>query len=140
MGRRSTISALFSGFLELAQRGQRVQVAQREELEELAGGAVQNRPADLFLLPDDSDQPAIEQGLEYRARIDAANVLELLWAGDRLPVGDDRQRLDGGAGEPLRLDFQKPAYELGRLAARYCQPPATSCNTMPAKPSRRSPC
>ena len=118
------LPALLGELLELAQRGQRVEILQGEELEELAGGAVEDRPAHLFLLPDDLDQPAIEQRLEHRARVDAANVLDLR-PRDRLPVGDDRQRLDRRAGEPLGLHLEEAPHVLGR-ARRGAQLPAAA--------------
>ena len=71
------------------------------------------RPTSSFL-PEDLDQPPLEQRLHHRARVHAAHVLDLR-PGHRLPVGDDGQRLQRGAGEPLRLHPQEPAHELAAL-------------------------
>ncbi len=105
--------------MELAQRRQAAQVAQVEELEELLRGAVQQRPARLVALADDLDQVPLEQRLDDRAAVHPADVLDL-GPGHRLAVGDDRQRLERGAGEPLRLDLEEAAHELrvGRVGAK----------------------
>ena len=66
---------------------------------------------DFVLLPEDLDQPALEQRLHHRAGVHPAHVLDLR-AGDRLPVGDDGQRLERGTGQPLRLHPEEPPHEL----------------------------
>ncbi len=116
------LAVLLGELVELAQRGQRGQVLQREELEELAGGAVEDGPARLLLLAEDLDELPLQQRLHHRAAVDAADLLDL-GAGHRLPVGDDGQRLERGAGEPLRLHLEEAAGE-GRVVGRGAELPA----------------
>src|SRR5690606_7292222 len=59
--------ALLGEFLELAEGGERGQILELEELEELAGGPVEEGPAHLVLLPQDLDELPLQEGLDHRA-------------------------------------------------------------------------
>src|SRR3954454_8528282 len=76
-------------------------MTEREMLEKDGRGAVHQRTAEAFAAPDDVDETTLVQRLEHAANADATNLLDL-GAADRLPIGDDRQRLERGGGKPLR--------------------------------------
>ena len=73
--------------------GQVVQILQPEADQEFLGRAVEERPADDVLAADDLDQMPLQQRREHAGRVDAANLADLR-GGDRLLVGDHRQRLE----------------------------------------------
>src|SRR5688500_1232392 len=110
------------GDRELVGPRQLLEVSQRELLEEDRGRAVEQRPADSLAAPDDVDEPALVDRLENAADGDAADLLDL-GAADRLPVGDDRQRLERGRRETLRARRELGALDrLGVLRARQDLP------------------
>ena len=78
------------------------EIAQAEPLEELARGRVHERPADHLLAADGLDQPALDQRRQDAAAAADAADLGDLGGGDRLLVGDDRQRLERLHRELLR--------------------------------------
>ena len=94
-------AALLGQLAVLAQGRQLAQVVQAEEVEELLGRAVEQRPTDLLALAQDAHQAAVEEQLERRARVDATDLIDL-GARDGLAVGDDRQGLELGARQPHR--------------------------------------
>src|SRR5688572_15930240 len=94
---------------ELVGPRQLLEVPKREVLEEERRRSVQQRPPQSFRPTDDVDQPALVQRLEHTADRDAPDLLDV-GARDRLLIGDDRQRLERGTGEPLRT-----SRELGAL-------------------------
>jgi hypothetical protein len=67
-------------------------------LQEAARRAVEQRPAEPLAPADDLDHLPLLQRLEHAARADATDLLDLR-PPDRLPVRDDRQRLERGGGE-----------------------------------------
>src|SRR5512133_3400745 len=108
--------------VELAERRERREILQGEELQELAGGPVQDGAPRLLLLPEDLDELPLQERLHDGAAVDRADLLDLR-PRDRLPVRDDRERLERGAGQPLRLDPEEPAGEV-RVEGRRPELPA----------------
>src|SRR5690606_33130319 len=83
--------------LELGQRRQVVQPLQPEVVEERLGRCEQFRLAGNVAVPHHADPVALLERLDDVAvDRDAADLFDLA-AGDRLTVGDQRQRLQGGA-------------------------------------------
>src|SRR5207342_2478930 len=88
----------FAEILQLRQRRQFVQPLQAEIVEEVLGGAKQFRAARDVAMADHADPLAFFQRLDDVAvDRDAAHLLDLA-AGDRLAIGDQRQRFQRGAG------------------------------------------
>ena len=92
--------------VELAQGRQLGKIAQVEDAQELRRGAVEHGPAHLFLLADDAHKPAVEQGLEHRAAVHTANVVDL-GACDGLAVGHNGQGFQHGARQAHRPPHQQ---------------------------------
>ena len=67
-------------------------------LEERGGGAVEERVARELGLADEADELHVHQRLDVRGDVHAADLLDLA-LGERLAVGDDRERLQRGAAE-----------------------------------------
>lgn len=85
----------------LAQHGQVSQRPQPEELEEgRRRGQGVGRPGS-SLRPIDSDEVAVEEHLERRARVDTSHVVDL-GARDGLPVRDDRGTVSTCGADPSR--------------------------------------
>src|SRR5258708_3409087 len=80
----------------LGQRGQVLDALKTDHLEEAQGGAEQPRVAGAVLPPHLGDQPAPLQAFQHRLAVHPADLLHAR-ARVRLPVGDARQRLEGGA-------------------------------------------
>src|SRR5690606_41183631 len=72
--------------------------------------AVEQRPARLVLATEDLEQPALEQDLERRRGVDAADLLEL-GPRERLTVRRDGQGLELGAAQPYGLALHDLAHE-----------------------------
>ncbi len=95
-------------------------------------------------------RPRSSSVFKHRTAVDAADVVDL-GPRDRLAVGDDRQRLQHRARQPLRLARDQPRHP-GRVVGVGPQVPAardlttTGCRCRPARdgraapPARRSPC
>ena len=94
-GSKPSASAMSSIF------GQVVQVLQAEADQELLRRRVDERPAHHVLAADDLDQVPLEQRRQHARGVDAADLADLE-RGDRLLVGDHRQRLEAGDGELRR--------------------------------------
>ena len=108
---------------ELAQGGQILQRLQPEQLQERRARAVEDRPARLVLLAEDADEIALEQQLEHRAAVHAADVVHL-GPRDRLPIRDDRERLDLRTREAHRLLARHVSHERRVHGARAEDPAA----------------
>ena len=108
---------------ELAQRRQILERLQPEELEEVARRAVNQGPSGLVALAEDAHEIALEQELQHGAAVDAAHVVDL-GTRDRLPVRDDRERLDLRAREAHGLLLREVADERRVLRARAEDPAA----------------
>ncbi len=81
-------------FLQLCKGRQVVQLLQAEIVQEVAGGAEQFRLAGHVAMTDDADPVAFVKGLDdVRIHGDAADLFDFA-AGDRLSIGDERQRLE----------------------------------------------
>ena len=88
----------FAEILQRRQRRQLVEALQAEVIEEALGGAQQFRTARHVAMADDPDPFALFQRLDdVAADRHAADLFDLA-AGDRLAVGDDRQRFQRRAG------------------------------------------
>ena len=74
------------------------QVVQAEPDQEFLRRRVDERPADDLLAADDLDQVPLEQRVQHAGGVDAADLGDLE-RGNRLPVGDHRERFE-------RLDRQ----------------------------------
>src|SRR4051794_21276767 len=72
--------------------------AQAEGLQELLGGAVKDGPAQRIVAAGDADEALFHEEPQRLGAVDAADRLDL-GAHDRLPVGDDGQRLARRRGE-----------------------------------------
>src|SRR3989338_170586 len=94
--------------LELLQRRQLLYGLQPEILQKLICSPVEYGPSDCILPPPGPYEPALLKGVEDAVNVDAPYRL-YLGAGQGLPVGDDRQRLEGRPGEPLG----KPLIQFG---------------------------
>ena len=89
--------------VEVLERRQVLRPLQPEVLQEALRGHEQRRPAGAGRSAALVEQPAGPQRRDRRIGVHAAHGLDG-GAGDRLPVRDDGQRLQRGAGEPaLRL-------------------------------------
>src|SRR5262249_9152133 len=62
--------------------------------------------------PDLGDVPASQQRAQYRLDVDAADGGDLR-TGDGLLVGDDRQRLERGRGQPCVLALEDEPLDVG---------------------------
>src|SRR5207253_295847 len=88
-----------------------------KSFQELRRGAVKQRPPESLTPCDDLDQTALEQLVDHRARVDAADLVDLD-TPDRLPVGDDGQRLERRGTQTPRTQRELRALDrLGVLAA-----------------------
>src|SRR5262249_4554413 len=83
---------------QLVEPRQLVQTPEAEDLQELRGGAVEQRTTQSFTTAGDGDETALDQLVDHRARIDTANLIHFE-AAHRLAIGDDRERLQGGGAE-----------------------------------------
>ena len=97
--------------IEIANLGQRRQFVERfqvEIIEKFPGRAVQRRSSRHVLVAQRLDPLALLQRLDdIRADADTADFLDLA-AGDRLPVGDQRQRFHQRARVARRLLLPQP--------------------------------
>ena len=129
--RRSAPSEL----VEVLDRRQVLEAIQPEVDEEVLRRPVEQRVADDLLPPEDPHQLRSSRFLSAPDGIDAADRLDL-GRGDRLPVGDDRQRLERRRREPravaLAEELPHPAADLGRVARRNA--PATCSTSSPPRP------
>src|SRR3990170_651505 len=97
------------------QRRQVFGLLQPEVLQEAEGSAEQVGPARRTRAPHLRDQPAGPQRRQGAVAVDPADRLYRL-AGDRLLVGDDRQRLQGSVGEAVVfLDAEVALHVLRRF-------------------------
>ena len=101
---------------ELAKGRQILERLEPEELEEMAGGAVDQRSPGLVPLAEDAHEIALEQQLQHRTGVDAAHVVHL-GPRHRLAVGDDGKRLHLRAREPHRLLLGQVTHERRVLRA-----------------------
>ena len=103
--------------------GQLVERGDADPLEEVAGGAVEVR-AVLAVLAGLLDQPAGQQRAHHAVDVDAADRRHP-GARHRLLVGDHRQRLERGLGEPRLLALEHERLDdRGELLARVEAPAA----------------
>src|SRR6202167_1882428 len=121
---------------ERRQVGQLVQGRHAQPLEKVAGGAVQNR-AGLLIGTGILDEPAQHERPDHAVAVDAAHRRDP-GPADRLPVGDDGQRLERRLGEPDFLAVPDEPLDERRTvltsieapAARYLpqvEPAAVAC-------------
>jgi len=82
-------------FFEGVGFGEVADVAEAEDFEEVAGGAVEHGSADFFGAADDFDEVVFHEGAEHFAAGDAADDFDA-GAGDGLFVGDDGEGFEGG--------------------------------------------
>src|SRR3990172_5367478 len=87
--------------LEFLGRGEIRNILETEVFQERPRGAVEKRPAYLSLTPEDPDEPPFHEGFQDGIHQHAPDRLDLGF-GDRLPVGDDGQRLERRPGQPGR--------------------------------------
>src|SRR5579862_5364842 len=78
-----------------------LEIAEAEAHEEFFGGFVKNRATHHFLAAGGGDEALVEKGGDDGGGVDAANFGDFR-AGDRLLVGDNGQRFQGGHGEAQR--------------------------------------
>ena len=91
---------------------------QREVLEKDRRRAIQQWTSQPLATSDDVDQAALVQRFQHAANGDAANLFDV-GTPDRLAIGNDGQRLQGGGGETLWPRRQLGALDgLGVLGAR----------------------
>ena len=103
--------------------GQLVERGDADALEEVGRGPVEVRAAQL-VLAGLLDQPAGQERAHDAVDVDAADRRHPR-ARHRLLVGDHRQRLEGGPGEPRLLPFEHERLDdAGELRARVEPPPA----------------
>ena len=106
---------------ELLDLAQRRQIGERREPEDLEEARASSRRAigrpGTSRWPGDRAPVALEQAAQHRARVDAAHVLDL-GARHRLPVGDDRERLERRARDPQRRALLDLAHERRELRQR----------------------
>src|SRR5688500_8797756 len=88
------------GDRELVGPRQLLEMAESELLEEDRRRAVQKWAANAFGATGDLDQAAVMERLEHTANRDAPDLLDLC-APDRLPIGDECQRLECGGRESM---------------------------------------
>jgi hypothetical protein len=77
---------------------------------------VEKRAACFLFATEDLDEPAVHQHLERRARIHTAHLVDLR-TRDRLPIGEDRERLDLRTREAHGLARDELTHE-GRVLDR----------------------
>src|SRR5262249_3160369 len=94
-----------------------------EEFEKRRRRSVKKRTPRLVLLSEDLHEIALEQELEHRAAIDAANVVDL-GTRDRLAIREDRERLHLRAREAHRFLLREIAAERPELRVRSEEPTA----------------
>ena len=134
LGERRRIEAEHVGqILDLGQIGQ---VVEAELVEELAGRAVHERPADDRLAADHLHQLAADQRVEHARRVDAADLGDL-GRRHRLAVGDDRQRLERRHRQLLRRALVEQApHVLVQLGPRDDLVAAGDFDQLQARPGR----
>src|SRR5687767_8316704 len=119
---------------ELVGPRQLLEVPKREVLEEERRRSVQQRPPQSLRPANDVDQTALVQRLEDAADRDTPDLLDV-GARDRLSIGDDRQRLERGTGEPLRTSRELGALDhLGVFGAGEDLPPAGDLEQLDTMP------
>src|SRR6266545_820424 len=109
------------------QRGDRRQILQRgqsDSLKEQFGGAEQES-AGLAVRPGLLDQPAGQQGSDHTVHIDPADGRDPL-PGNGLPVGDHREGLQGGAGQPGALAVEEQLLHERGVPVAGVEPPAAT--------------
>ncbi len=105
------------------QHGQLVQGLQPQVVEKLAGGREQGGTADGLAVPDHFHPAPVLELLEDQAVDGHAADLFDIATGDGLPVGDDGQRLEGGAGIARGLLGMEPVQVFAHLGPAL-EPPA----------------
>src|SRR6266536_1399288 len=108
------------------ERGQRGQVRQRSQaqpLQELGGGAVQDRPSGSFISTDLVDQAAVRQRPQDSIGVGAADARDLM-PGHGLLVGHDGKRLQRGLGQPSVPGGQDELLDMGCRSRMGHQPPS----------------
>ena len=101
-------------------------------VQEAWGGAVLNRAADGSKAAERLDQLATEERAEDSCAINTADRLDL-GSGDRLPVGDHGQRLDGCWREArFAVETEEPADGPGEARRRRELDPIAVANQHPA--------
>ena len=101
--------------IQLAERRQVLQILESEDFEKTTCGSIEHGAAGDFTLSRNPNQLSIEQALDRRAGIDAANLFDF-GACRGLAIGDDGERLEGCLGKPqgpLLLELLEIARELG---------------------------
>jgi hypothetical protein len=88
--------------------GQIVEIVQTKANQKLFRRRVHEWPADDRLATDDLDQMTLEQRVQHPGGVHAANLGDLQ-RGDRLSIGDDRQRLERLNRQSLRTPLMKQA-------------------------------
>ena len=92
-------------------------------VEELPGGAVQQRASELFGASADADKVPVDEALEHFPAGNAADGLQF-GAGDGLAVSDDGESFDSRLGEPRLLPVLVEAGERGRECRQGQKPEA----------------
>ena len=117
---------------QLGQRRQLVQAPQAEIVEELARGAEQLRVARHLAMADDADPVALlQRAHDRRADRHAADLLDLA-ARDRLPVSDQRQRLQQRARVARRTLLPQARHDVGEARAHLHAPAARDLDQLDA--------
>ena len=131
------LAQLLGGLAELRQARQRGEALEPEDALEERRRAVANRPARPVVAPGLGDQAAVEQPGNGRVRGDTADPRDLRPAA-RAEVGDDREGLEGGLGEPaLDRPLEEPLAGMCSLARGPERiAPRTRSSTIPLRPSR----
>src|SRR5207248_7323864 len=94
------------------------EILEPEANQELLRRGLEEWAADDVLAADDLDQMPLEQRRQHARRVDAADLADLE-RGDRLLVGDDRERFQTLNGELLRRALvEQSAHPLVQLGAR----------------------
>ena len=96
--------SLEDDFSQLIRRREPFQAAQPEVFQEQGGRAVVHRASDHFGASNLLDEAALEEGLHDAVHVHAADLFDF-GAGDRLPIGDDGEGLEGGLRETRRARF-----------------------------------
>src|SRR5688572_5542081 len=113
--------------VHVAKRGKRrqlIEAAQAEVVEEIPRGAEKLRMAGHFPVPDDADPAALrERADDVRVDRHAAHVLDLA-ARDRLPVRDERERLQQRARVARGPLLPEPREARGKFLAHLQPEPA----------------
>ena len=89
-------------FAKLRGIGEFVDRADAEVFEKQVGRFVKQRAAGKFGATADADQVAVEEFLDHAIACDTADCFDRGF-GDRLAVGDDRERFHGGTAEAFRF-------------------------------------